>query len=250
MYLTVIFFLTLIIPFLVIPGHIKIGALPPYRIVLISTITVSAMAALTFMVAAASGTGVYSQLHDMMKLVSEEAAANPMMQQSLEAAGISGDDSVQFILQIYDAGLMRLPIMIMASGAVVSYIAYIIISRLMKKKNSVKLMPKFREFTFPPGVAMAVMAMYLIGWLMMESEMKTGTMMYLNMSALFDIIFILQAIAVVLMFFHFKRIPQIVAVLVCLVLFVTSFGKTIMVLLGMTDLFFGLRMRMGAKAGK
>lgn len=250
MYLTVIFFLTLIIPFLAIPGHIRIGALSPYRVVLVSTITISAMAMITFMAAALSGTGLYSQLHDVMKLVSEEAASNPMMIQSLDKAGISEDDSVQFIMQVYDAGLMRLPVMIMVMGAVVSYIAYIIISRLMSRKHDVKLMPKFREFTFPPGAAMAVMAMYLIGWLMMESEMQTGTMMYLNMSALFDIIFILQAIAVILMFFHFKKVPQIVAALVCIVMFITSFGKSIMVLLGMTDMFFGLRMRMGARAGK
>lgn len=250
MYLTAIFFLTLIIPFLAMPRHIKLGILPPYRVVLLSTIGISAAAAVVFMAAALSGTGLYSQLHEMMKVVSEEVAVNPMIVQSLDASGMSEADIAEFVMQVYDAGLMRLPITIMTMGAVVSYIAYIIISRLMSRKNDVKLMPKFREFTFPHGAAMAVMLMYLIGWMMMEAEVEVGAMLFLNFSALFDLVFVIQAIAVVLMFFHFKKVPQIVAVLICIVMCVTSFGKAIMVLLGMTDLFFGLRMRMGGRAGR
>lgn len=250
MYLTAIFFLTLIIPFLAMPRHIKLGILSPYRIVLLSTIGVSAAAAVVFMAAALSGTGLYSQLHEMMKVASEEVAVNPMILQSFDASGMSEADIAEFVMQVYDAGLMRLPITIMTMGAVVSYIAYIIISRLMSRKNDVKLMPKFREFTFPHGAAMAVMLMYLIGWMMMEAEVEVGAMLFLNFSALFDLVFVIQAIAVVLMFFHFKKVPQIVAVLICIVMCVTSFGKAVMVLLGMTDLFFGLRMRMGGRAGR
>ena len=111
-------------------------------------------------------------------------------------------------------------------------------------------MPKFREFTFPHGTAMAVMIMYIIGWIMLESESEMGEMLFANFSALFDIVFVLQGIAVVLMFFHFKKIPQAIAVVVSGFMVITSIGKTFIVLLGMADMFFGLRMRMGSRPSR
>lgn len=62
MYLLLIFLIILVIPFAVVPRHIKINILPPYRIVLYSTLTVASLAALIFMIAAFSGEGLYSQL--------------------------------------------------------------------------------------------------------------------------------------------------------------------------------------------
>lgn len=250
MYLTIIFLLTLIIPFLVMPKHIRLGILPPYRVVLLSMLGVMVTAVVVLMAASLSGTGLYAQLHEVSKLISEEAAKNPMMIESLSAAGIGEEDRVKTLVQIYDTGLMRLPATIIFMGAIVSYIAYIILSRIIGKKHDVKKMPKFREFTFGHGTAMAIMLMYLISWIMLEAELGVGEMMYVNINMLFDLIFAFQGIAVVMMFFHFKKIPQAVAVVVSGFMWITSIGKMFLVLIGMADLFLGLRIRMGGSAGR
>ncbi len=247
MYLSLIFILILIIPFIAMPKHIKLNILPPYRVILLSVIGVGVMAALILMIASFSGQGLYAQLHEVAKLISTEAAGNPTMVEALGMKEMSEADISQMLLMMYDRGFLILPVAVLFMGAVVSYIAYIILSNAIGKKRDVKKLPKFREFTFPPGTAMAVMIMYIVGWILLESESGMGEMLYANFNALFDIVFVLQGIAVVLMFFHFKRIPQAVAVVASGFMVITTIGKTFMVLLGMADMFFGLRARMGNK---
>lgn len=250
MYLSLIFILTLIIPFIAMPKHIKMNILPPYRVILLSIMGIGVMTALVLMVASFSGQGLYAQLHEVAKLISADAATNPMIIEALGMKEMSEAEISQMLLTMYDKGFLVLPVAVLLMGAIVSYIVYIILSNIMGKKIEVKKMPKFREFTFPHGTAMAVMIMYIIGWIMLESESEMGEMLFANFSALFDIVFVLQGIAVVLMFFHFKKIPQAIAVVVSGFMVITSIGKTFIVLLGMADMFFGLRMRMGSRPSR
>ncbi len=247
MYLSVIFILTLVIPFLVMPKHIRLGILPPYRVVLLSIMGICTMAAVILMIASFSGQGVYAQLLDASKIVSEQAASNPAIVEAFGAGGVSEAEMSNILMQMYSKGFLMVPTGILFMGAVTSYVAYIILSRTMSKNGDVKKMPKFREFTFPHGTAMAVMIMYLISWVILDSEAKIGEILYANFSTIFDLVFVLQAIATVFMFFHFKRVPQVVSVIACICMCVSSFGKTFMVLLGMADMFFGLRARMGSR---
>ncbi|MDO5415332.1 MAG: DUF2232 domain-containing protein [Bacillota bacterium] len=250
MYLSLIFILTLIIPFIAMPKHIKMNILPPYRVILLSIMGIGVMTALVLMVASFSGQGLYAQLHEVAKLISADAATNPMIIDALGMKEMSEAEISQMLLTMYDKGFLVLPVAVLLMGAIVSYIAYIILSNIIGKKTEVKKMPKFREFTFPHGTAMAVMIMYIIGWIMLESESEMGEMLFANFSALFDIVFVLQGIAVVLMFFHFKKIPQAIAVVVSGFMVITSIGKTFIVLLGMADMFFGLRLRMGSRPSR
>lgn len=250
MYLSLIFILTLIIPFIAMPKHIKMNILPPYRVILLSIMGIGVMTALVLMVASFSGQGLYAQLHEVAKLISADAATNPMIIEALGMKEMSEAEISQMLLTMYDKGFLVLPVAVLLMGAIVSYIVYIILSNIIGKKIEVKKMPKFREFTFPHGTAMAVMIMYIIGWIMLESESEMGEMLFANFSALFDLVFVLQGIAVVLMFFHFKKIPQAIAVVVSGFMVITSIGKTFIVLLGMADMFFGLRMRMGSRPSR
>ena len=250
MYISVIFFLILIIPLLVMPKHMKLGILPPYRVVLLSTIGICVMAVVVLMIASSSGQGVYAQLVESARIVSENAAANPMVQESFGKSGVSEAELANFLFQMYSNGFMMVPASILFMGVLVSYIEYIILSKLIGRNGEVKKMPKFREFTFPHGTAMAVMLMYLVGWVMLDSGSKMGEIMYANFGMIFDLVFVLQGIAVIFMFFHFKKVPQIVSVVVCACMCVSSFGKTFMVLLGMAEIFFGLRARMGSRPSR
>lgn len=247
MYLTVIFILTIVIPFLTVPKHIKIGILPPYRVVLLSMLGVSVTAVIVLMFASFSGQGLYAQLIEAAKIVSEQAASNEVLKEAFGATEVSDSDMAATLLHLYSKGFLVMPAVIMFMGAVVSYIAYIILSNVIGKKSEVKKMPKFREFTFPHGTAMAVMIMYLVGWILLDAEAQMGEMLYANFSMIFDVVFVLQGIATVMMFFHFKKIPQPISVAVCAFMCITSIGKTFMVLLGMADLFIGLRAKMGSK---
>ena len=250
MYLSLIFILTLIVPFVVMPKYIREGIISPYRAVVISMLGTTIMAVVVFIFAEISGVGVYEQLYEVTELIAQQAATNPMIAESLNMAGISEAERAEMLMKVYDHGLMRLPSSIIFMAAIVSYIAYIVMSKIIGRKYEVKRMPKFREFTFPHGAGMAIMLMYFISWAMMGADMEVGQPLYANINVLFDLVFSLQGIAVVFMFFHFKKAPQVVSVIVSGIMWLTSFGRMFLVLLGMADLFFGLRIRMGAKDGR
>lgn len=251
MYLSLIFLLTLLIPCISMPKPIKMAIASPYRIVLASIITTCGAAAVIFMVAAMSGESVYSQLYEICKIISKEAASNPMVTESFKMAEVGEDDLYKMFLTVYDRSLKLLPVSIMFMSAIVSYIAYIIQSNILSKKYKVRKMPKLREFSFPHGAAMAVMLMYLVAWIMAESGSSTNEMLYLNMNMLFDTVFSIQGITVVLMFFHMKRLPKAVGIIVLVIMWCTSIGRMFLVLMGMCDLIIGLKVRInGGRARK
>ena len=247
MYLTLIFIFTLIMPFIVMPKYIRAGIISPYKSVVMSMLGTTTLAVVIFIVAEISGVGVYEQLYEVTELVVDQAIKNPMMIEMFDTAGISEADRATALMNAYDFGLMRLPSSIMFMAAIVSYSAYIITSNLIGRKHEVKKMPKFREFSFPHGAGMAIMLMYLISWAIMGAGKEVGQPLYVNINMLFDIVFSIQGIAVVFMFFHFKKAPQVVSVIVSGIMWFTSFGRMFLVLLGLGDLFLGIRGWMAAK---
>ena len=247
MYLSLIFILTLIVPFVVMPKYIREGIISPYKTVVISMLGTTIMAVVVFIFAEISGVGVYEQVYEAVELIAQQAATTPTIIEALNLAGSSEAERVEMFVKIYDHGLMRLPSTIIFMAVIVSYIAYIIMSKIIGRKYDVKRMPKFREFTFPHGAGMAIMLMYFISWAIMGADMPVGQPLYANINVLFDLVFSLQGIAVIFMFFHFKKFPQVISVIISGIMWFTSFGRMFLILLGMVDLFFGLRIRMGAK---
>lgn len=244
MYLLLIFFLMLAIPFFVMPKMILTAQTSPYRVVLTSTIVITAASTIVFMTASLTGDGIYAQLQDTIELVSAEAVKNPMMTETFRLMGVSTEDQVGVLIQMYNSVFRVLPVCIMFMGAVVSYLAYLILSRFLKQRNEIQLMPKFREFSFPRGAATAVMLMYLIAWILTETGTLADTMLYANMNLLFDLMFSLQGVAVILMFFHLKRFPRALGIVAVIILWETAIGKLLLTLLGLFDLMLGLRSKM------
>lgn len=251
MYFSLIFFLMLIIPVVVMPKYMLAGVQSPWRIVLRATLVITAAIMVVFMVAASTGEGVYSQAQSVVGMMSEQSAANTQLSEALGFSETSEEERIDFFTQIYNRGLQQMPVTFMFLGAVTAYLEYLLLSRLLAKRANVKKMPGFREFSFPHGTAMAVMLMYLVAWLMSAAETESGKMLYLNINMLFDLIFSLQGISVVLMFFYLKRLPHAAGIAVAAVMWVTAIGKMVLVLLGLTDMMMGVKARIrGRNAGK
>ena len=126
MYLSVIFILTIVIPFLVMPKHIRIGILPPYRVVLLSMMGICTMAAVILMIASFSGQGVYAQLLEAAEIASDQMSSNPALVEAFGAGGISEAEMSKFLMQMYSKSFLLVPSGILFMGAITSYIAYIV----------------------------------------------------------------------------------------------------------------------------
>lgn len=244
MYLLLIYFLILVVPIAVMPGYIRTGRMSPYRTVMQASLIVTVMTVIVFMVASMTGKGVFAQLQELIDDMAKELANNPMIEDSLKLTSVSEADRIEFISGLYKSAFAVMPATIMAMSAVVSYIEYIIISRIMSRRvPTVRRMPKFREFTWPGSALMGIMGMYLLSWLLTQTGVFADSMVYMNIDFLFNFMFSLQGVAVVLMFCHMKRIPKAIGIIAAVVLWMTYFGRMALLIIGMIDLVFGIKKR-------
>lgn len=250
MYLLLIYFLILVIPLIVMPRYIKSGSMSPYRTVLQATMIIAAAAAVVFMSAAMTGHGLFAQMQELIEVVSKEVADNQIIVDAFNMTSVSDAQRAEVISQLYKNMFSLMPAYIMVMGAVVSYIEYIIMSRIMSRRGQVMTMPKFREFSFPNGAAMGIIGMYLLTWILTEMSVFGNDMMYRNIDFLFDFAFAIQGVSVVLMFCHMKRMPKVLGVIVAIILWITLFGKMALVMLGMLDMIFGFKGKIKGGAAK
>ncbi len=249
MYLLLIYFLILVVPIAVMPGYIRTGKMSPYRTVMQATLIVTVMTVIVFMVASMTGEGIFAQLQELIDDMAKDLAKNPMIEDSLNLASVSKADRVEVISAIYKSAFAVMPATIMAMSAVVSYIEYIIISKIMSRRvATVRRMPKFREFTWPGSALMGIMGMYLLSWLLTKTGVFADSMVYMNIDFLFNFMFSLQGVSVVLMFCHMKRIPKAIGIIAAVILWMTYFGRMALLIVGMIDLVFGIKKRIQGRS--
>lgn len=249
MYLLLIYFLILVVPIAVMPGYIRTGKMSPYRTVMQATLIITVMTVIVFMVASMTGEGIFAQLQELIDDMAKDLAKNPMIEDSLNLASVSKADRVEVISAIYKSAFAVMPATIMAMSAVVSYIEYIIISKIMSRRvATVRRMPKFREFTWPSSALMGIMGMYLLSWLLTKTGVFADSMVYMNIDFLFNFMFSLQGVSVVLMFCHMKRIPKAIGIIAAVILWMTYFGRMALLIVGMIDLVFGIKKRIQGRS--
>lgn len=249
MYLLLIYFLILVVPIAVMPGYIRRGRMSPYRTVMQATLIVAVMTVIVFMVASLTGEGVFAQLQEFIDDMAEELAKNPVIEDSLNLASVSRADRAEVISGIYKSAFAVMPATIMAMSVVVSYIEYIMISKIMSRRAAaVRMMPKFREFSWPGSALMGIMGMYLLSWLLTQTGVFADSMVYMNIDFLFSFMFSLQGVSVVLMFCYMKRMPKAIGVVAAVILWMTYFGKTALLIIGMIDLLFGVKKRIKGRS--
>lgn len=249
MYLLLIYFLILVVPIAVMPWYIRTGKMSPYRTVMQATLIVTVMTVIVFMVASMTGEGIFAQLQELIDDMAKDLAKNPMIEDSLNLASVSKADRVEVISAIYKSAFAVMPATIMAMSAVVSYIEYIIISKIMSRRvATVRRMPKFREFTWPSSALMGIMGMYLLSWLLTKTGVFADSMVYMNIDFLFNFMFSLQGVSVVLMFCHMKRIPKAIGIIAAVILWMTYFGRMALLIVGMIDLVFGIKKRIQGRS--
>lgn len=249
MYLLIIFFLILIIPFLVMPRYIT-KSRSSYEAVIMSDIVICAAAAVIFMVQSITGDGMFTQLHNGVQDIAGVVAKDSNVISLLGMEELSAGERTDLVVRLYDEVFKLLPVSILIFGAVMSYIVYILLSRSLNRRSPVNLMPKFREFSVPSGAVFVLIGIYLLVWMLTATETFSDNSYYVNIDLLFDFVFFLQGMSAVFMLFYLKRIPSGFALVLCIVLWNIYIGRTMIVVIGMFDVIFGLKGKMLANNGR
>lgn len=245
MYLTIIMFLSFIIPVMVMPRDIVLGAKSPYKIVLHASLFASAGALAVFIFASMSETSIYEQICQITEAAVDTLLKDPKALELLGMYDLSAAEQKDALMKLYTSFFDGLPVAIMSFNVVAAYFEYMIISKLMKKRIShIKLLPPLREYNIPPGGVWGVMAMYLIAYILTSTGVMPNDLLYINMNGVFDFVFILQGISVVLMLFHMKKLPKALGYVVVIFIWGIAIGRWMLVFVGMFDVILGLKIRM------
>lgn len=244
MYLLIIMLMTLFIPFIIMPNYISRADKSPYEIVVKSVMFICAAAAIAFMTAGMTGDGVFTQLYKSVEEFAKAAAQDANVIKSLHLEETAEAERAGMVVKLYGEALKMLPACIFMMGTIISYIAYIILSRSLNKRSPVNLMPRFREFTFPNSAVMALVIVYMFVWIMTTEGTFSDNSFYLNIDVLFDFVFFIQGASVIFMLCYVKRIPKAAAFIFSLAMWYIFVGRTAVVMLGMFDLIFGFKLKM------
>jgi len=97
---------------------------------------------------------------------------------------------------------------------------------------------------------MAVMGMYLISWILTQTGVFGDNMIYMNVDLLFNFVFSVQGVSVVLMFCHMKRIPKPIGVVIAIVMWMIYLGRLVLLMVGMFDLIFGIKGKIQGRSAR
>ena len=160
------------------------------------------------MAASLTGSGLFSRIMEDVKDAAGALATDARIAEAFRMTDETVAERKEFLTAAYESVIKLAPFYIMALGAIISYIEYIILSRSLGKRSAVKKMPPFREFSFPPGNCHGSCGHVLHSLDNDHVGDGDSDMLYLNVSAMFDFAFCIQGISVIFMFFHMKRIPR------------------------------------------
>lgn len=241
MYTFMLGILILVVPYLVLPKEINKGDNSPYFSVLKSIMATLMGVLIFFVIIRCTGHGLYEIYHDSVSRVVKVIAENPDMKQFFGVSGVSEAAAEKQIMLYYDNLLKLVPGYILLLSTLVSYVDYIVLSKSQSKHKSVQLMPKFKEFNFPPQTVTAMVIMYLAAMLINKSGAFPNDFIFANINYLFDLVFVIQGVSVIFMWCSLRRWPKFIAIIIALVFWNFFMMRQILVIIGMIDLIFSIK---------
>jgi uncharacterized protein YybS (DUF2232 family) len=234
MYTTLILLGILVFPIPSLVICIKRG-LNPYNGVLNATVSVGLSSVLIFIFAAASGSSVAAELEASYE------AAMPMLLQSLP-------DQEEALRQIIDIAISDFPSTILLMGAVVAYLEYLILSKFVRNGDrGAWQMARLREFSWPRNGIYGWLLIFVMSWIVGLTGFPDGDLVMLNVQNIFEAAFALQGTSLLLMFFFMKKVPKGLGPVLAILAWILPMGKSVLFLLGIADIMFGLRTRISQR---
>ena len=244
MYFSLIVFFVLFIPPVVILGGIKKN-LQPYKTIYISIVAVSIAVIGVLAAARLSGMTLGEQFIAEATKVAEAIAGSEALSQQAGLGGLSYDDRVKLIVNLYASVSSLLPVAIIVITAIFSYFEYKYISMVFARagKRPPYLIPA-RYLRWPPSLFLGFSIMFLVSWGAESLDMFSGMNILMNINILFEYVLAIQGIGAVLMLFELMKAPKILGIFAGLFGLLTGMGRIAFFFIGMLDMLFNIRERM------
>ncbi|MCM2676435.1 DUF2232 domain-containing protein [Alkalicoccobacillus plakortidis] len=164
----------------------------------------------------------------------------------LEQAGTSADQ-IALVTENMDFIPYIVPFLLVLIGTIMGLITVWLAGVLLRRCNiEVKRIPALRNWGFPK----AFIWYYLIAFVFLLSQPEEGTTLFIavtNVFLLIETIMTIQGLSFILFFFHFKKLPKILGILVVIITILIGPLMQIVRLIGIADLVLDLKSRLGSQ---
>ncbi len=243
--------LAILLIIFIVPAAIIIKYIPmrerPYGILVQATIAAALLIIFVFMIASTTGISLGERLGELTDQAIQILISNESFMSNSAIAGMSVEEVRKALSLFYAMMINSLPGMLLMVTAIISYIEYRLISRIMARKNdNVRLLPEFKQFSLPKSALWGWLIVFFASWLISQGT-HIGAVVLANIGLLMQFSFLLQGIAVLLYYFDSRRLPKPVSVILIILFISTRITQTLIFMIGVGDLVFNLRSRMTRK---
>lgn len=243
MYLTFMFLGAVLFPVPALVRAIR-NRKAPYKAVFEGIVSGGAGALLVMILASVSGDSIFDTIIDSVKPMAQALAEDGEFIRMMDP-GMSEQERADFVISIYETAASLLPASICILTACVSYVEYIILSKVVRKDGAEGIpMEKFRNFELPGNTVIGWLILFGLAWITSKTEIVNGEMLFANINTLFNFVFCLQGISLLFMLCYIKKAPKGIAVIIILLLMFSGTGKMVLMILGFADLIFRLKEKM------
>lgn len=151
---------------------------------------------------------------------------------------------------IKEAMKISIPGSIIIWTSILAYFNFRIISWLLRKSGKeVSKLPPFKEFNLPKSAMLGSILIYFLSYLASNMGIIDKNLIMYSIQLLFSFIFSIQGLAVLFFYGSLKKVPNIVLIIIAAILLSTEIGKTVLFIIGLTDIAFDIRKRLLLKQG-
>lgn len=247
MYMTLVFMAAIIFPVGTIAKGIIVKA-DPYRVVTIGGLYGAIGCFIIVAMSVILGDGISTQMNLVIDEMSKVVAQNSQYAQVMGLGDLSPDKLEETYKLMYQSAAMTLPAIIIIWSVIISYLEFILISFVMRKrgKDVLKMTP-VREFSLQRSGFFGWFVICMISFVMNQfGSIGIADTVYVNIYILFRAAFAYQGISFLAYLFHMKGLPKPVWIILTVIMLAGNIGTMILYIVGMMDAIFNFKGRFGA----
>lgn len=220
----------------------------PYRAVLQGILYSLVGIALVFiMVKIQTGSGIADLFHASFKQALEAQDPSTLLK-AFGIENVSEKELIESMDNIAKLMEMMIPANLIVWSSIFAYVDYKIISRaLVKNGIMVSVLPPLRELALPKNSLLGAIIICVLAYLSANIGIIDETTIMLNIQLVLNFVFAVQGLAVALYYAYVRRMPKFMVIIMCVFLLMFSFGRTLLFILGLTEIVLNLRKRFPQK---
>lgn len=138
--------------------------------------------------------------------------------------------------------LVLIPSIILIASSFTSLINYKLATVILKRAgNDVIELKPFKEFRLSKNAMFGLIVIMFLSFITSKTNIVNGETLLVNVSLLFQIIFVAQGLAVAVFFYTHFKLPKILLIIIIPILFLTNFAVMSLAIIGIADIFMDLR---------